>query len=86
MEEKKIVGFFEERAGVYSSQRLIFIVGNFYAMLLGAFVLYKSDGADWAGAMTIVITISGTFGLQKLSQKRTEVKAELNQKNESTDK
>lgn len=76
MEDKKTVGFFEERAGVRSSQRLVFIAGQFCAMAMGWFVLYRSDGKDWAGALALLIGLSGTYGIQKLSQKRTEVKSE----------
>jgi hypothetical protein len=78
MEEKKAIGFFEEKPGVKSSQRLIYITGQLSAIAMGWFILLISNGENWVGAMTIIISLSGIYGLQKLSQKRTEVKAELN--------
>ena len=70
---KKLLELFEER-GKMSSQRLIFIAGNIYAMAMGIWVFYHTH--DYVASLTISIALSGTFGTQKLIQKSMEPKGE----------
>lgn len=66
--------FFEEAPGQLSSQRLIFIIGSLYAMWMGGYVLIKTGGVDWVGAMTVIASLFGTFAAGKLIQKSMESK------------
>jgi hypothetical protein len=66
--------FFEERPGRLSSQRLIFIIGSFYSMWMGGYILVNSDGKEWVGAMTVIASLFGTFAAGKLIQKNMEPK------------
>jgi hypothetical protein len=65
-------GFFTEENGTASSQRLIYVIGSFYAMIMGAVVYAVSK--DYVATITVVTTISGTFGAGKLIQKGMENK------------
>lgn len=73
---KTLIKFFEETPGVMSSQRLIFIVGSFYAMLMGAWVYHQSN--DYTAVIAVVGSLSATFGVQKLVQKYMEPKEQEN--------
>lgn len=66
--------FFQEENGRYSSQRLIFIIGSLYAMWMGGYILIKTGGGDWLGAMTVIASLFGTFAAGKLIQKNMEGK------------
>lgn len=68
--------FFEERNGRLSSQRLIFITGSFFTMWLTAWMIIKSGGENWDGAMAIFLSLFGSFALGKVVQKTQEKKDE----------
>ncbi len=66
----KKVGFFEESEGHKSSNRLIFIVGSFYAMFMGAWVFAVTH--DFAALIATVPALAAVFMGGKLIQKRME--------------
>jgi hypothetical protein len=70
MENK--IGFFEEAPGQRSSNRLIFIVGSFYAMAMGAWVFATT--ADYLALIATVTGIASIFIGGKLIQKSQENK------------
>lgn len=69
---KNFIQFFQEENGQLSGQRLIFIIGSIYAMLMGAWVFYSTH--DYMGVAMLVGVLSATFGTQKLVQKSQETK------------
>ena len=68
----KLLLFFCEGDGTPSSQRLVYIVGSFFAMFMGAWSFHASH--EVTGSISVVVTLSATFGLQKLYQKGQETK------------
>lgn len=64
------IGFFEEKPGQKSSQRLVFIVGAFYAMIMGAWVFYATN--DYTGLIATVTSLAAVFIGGKLIQKAQE--------------
>jgi hypothetical protein len=69
---KRLPEFFEERNGRLSSQRLIFIVGSFFCMWLVGWMIVKSKGENWDGAMAIFLSLYGSIAAGKLVQKNQE--------------
>ena len=69
----KLMSFFEESPGSLSSNRLIFIVGSFYSMLMGAWIFYETK--DFASSLAFVTSVSGVYAGSKLIQKNTESKS-----------
>jgi hypothetical protein len=64
------IGFFEEKPGQKSSQRLVFIIGTFYSMIMGAWVFYATH--DYTGLIATVTSLAAVFIGGKLIQKTQE--------------
>lgn len=73
---KRLLEFFEDSNGRLSSQRLIFITGSYFTMWLTAYMIIKSDGNNWDGAMAIFLSLFGSFAAGKIVQKTQEKKDE----------
>lgn len=71
--DKNTIGFFEEAPGQKSSNRLIFICGSFYSMLMGAWVFQTTH--DYTALIATVTALAGVFIGGKLIQKTMENKA-----------
>lgn len=59
-----------------SSQRLIFVTGNFFAMTMGAITLFKYD---WQASIAVTVGIAGVFGVNKAVQNFQENKDRKNE-------
>jgi Na+/melibiose symporter-like transporter len=64
------IDIFKEENGTWSSQRVIYVLGSVYSMVMGAVVYGVSK--DYAALLVVVTSISATFGAQKLIQKGIE--------------
>lgn len=67
-----LISFFKEDNGQMSTQRVVFVTGSFFAMILGTIVWFMTK--DWMAATGTVGGIAGVFGGGKLIQKAVEQK------------
>lgn len=70
----KFLDFFREDNGSYSTQRLIYVAGSIFAMILGTIVWFMTK--DWMAATGTVGGIAAVFGGGKVIQKGLESKKE----------
>jgi len=69
-----IISFFREDNGQMSTQRLVFVFGSLFAMILGTVVWFSTK--EWMAATGTVSGISAVFGGGKIIQKSLEQKVE----------
>ena len=65
-----IISFFKEDNGQMSTQRLIFVIGSLFAMILGSIVWFMTK--DWMAATGTVAGIAAVFGGGNVIQKSLE--------------
>jgi hypothetical protein len=67
---KKLFLFFCESDGTPSSQRLIFIIGSIFTMIMGVWTFTVTS--NYTSVIAIVVSLSGVYGTQKIIQKTLE--------------
>lgn len=69
-----ILSFLREDNGQLSTQRLVFVIGSIFAMILGTIVWFMTK--DWMASTGTVGGIAAVFGGGKVIQKSLEQKDE----------
>lgn len=67
-----LISFFREDNGQMSTQRLIFVIGSLFAMVIGTVVWFMTK--DWMATTGTVSGIAAVFGGGKVIQKSLEQK------------